>query len=79
LIDTQDMNLTDEISEKALVSPVRSIGFAEGEEAAQAMAAKSRAYFKRAYALRPKRPHDSVKLPLLSEIRWQARHEQDLG
>jgi hypothetical protein len=75
LIDTQDMDLTEqEISAKALAL-VQSIGTAETEEAGKAIAAKARAYFKRAAALRPERDHESVKFPLPSEVRWQTQHE----
>lgn len=76
LIDAQDLKLTaDEISAKAL-SFVQSIGTAETEEAEEAMAAKARAYFRRAVALQAPEPdHKPVTFPLPSEIRWQARHE----
>jgi hypothetical protein len=75
LIDALDLELTaEEISAKGLAL-VRSIGTAETEEAGDAIAAKARAYFKRAVALQPQRKHESVKFPLPSEIRWKLHHE----
>lgn len=75
LIEAQDLELTaTEISAKALAL-VQSIGSAETLEPRDAIAAKARAYFKRAVALQPQRKHESVKFPLPSEIRWQNRHE----
>jgi hypothetical protein len=60
LIDAQDLALTaKEISAKALTL-VQSIGTAETEEAGKAIAAKARAYFKRAFALQPQLKHESV-------------------
>jgi hypothetical protein len=76
LIDVQDLKLTaDEISAKALAL-VRSIGLSKTEESGKVVAAKARAYFKRAFALRdPPREYKPPTFPLPSEIRWRSRHE----